>query len=106
MAPARHWATTSRCRRPTLEFDVRGSTADFVALTQIGDQRPDPPPASAPTLQSGQHSVLPIGAYLGGPIGQAVVPLTATVIATIRTARLQNRQANFDRKTGHLCGGR
>jgi hypothetical protein len=29
---------------------VRGSTADFVALTQIGDQRLDPPPASAPTL--------------------------------------------------------
>jgi hypothetical protein len=29
---------------------VRGSTADFVALPQIGDQRLDPPPASAPTL--------------------------------------------------------
>src|SRR5262249_23752772 len=84
MAPARHWATTSRCRRPTLEFDVRGSAADFVVLTQIGDQ-PLISPASAPTLQIG-HSVLPTGAYLGGPIGQVVVLLTATVMATISVA--------------------
>jgi hypothetical protein len=105
MAPARHWATTSRCRRPTLEFDVRGSAADFVALTQIGDQ-PLISPASAPTLQIGQHSVLPTGAYLGGPIGQAVVLLTATVMATISVAvvvaitaaRVKVRQAKGRRR--------
>jgi hypothetical protein len=88
-----------------LEFDVRGSAADFVALTQIGDQ-PLISPASAPTLQIGQHSVLPTGAYLGGPIGQAVVLLTATVMATISVAvvvaitaaRVKVRQAKGRRR--------